>query len=352
MSLARILSRAVLIIICTVAGYVINRQLELVRPEGIGLFMGFGLALFVMLTETLLKNFSIKLIVGGTIGLVVGLGIAFLVSYPLGRFMDSVPMATSIYMVTATMFGYIGVALGSGKISELRSSRLSFLNPEEEDSEENLPEKLLDTSALIDGRIADVIETGFLEGVLVVPRFVLNELQGVADSSDSLKRQRGRRGMEVLTRLKETGQAKVKIIDDDASGPVDQKLVIVARRRKAAILTTDYNLNQIARLQGVKVLNVNRLAQAIRPVVLPGEVFRVKVIKEGKSYGQGVGYLDDGTMVVVENGRDLIGAETDVSVTSVLQTPAGRMVFTEISSGSASEEADSGREAGPGEAAG
>ncbi len=258
-------------------------------------------------------------------------------------------MATSIYVITATMFGYIGVALGSGKISELRSSKLAFLNPdEEEDSEENLPEKLLDTSALIDGRIADVVETGFLEGILVVPRFVLNELQGVADSSDSLKRQRGRRGMEVLTRLKETGQAKVRIIDDDASGPVDQKLVVVARRRKAAILTTDYNLNQIARLQGVKVLNVNRLAQAIRPVVLPGEVFRIKVIKEGKSYGQGVGYLDDGTMVVVENGRGLIGAETDVSVTSVLQTPAGRMVFTEISA----EPGPNGADPGPGDAAG
>ncbi len=342
MSLARILSRAVLIIVCTVAGYVINRQMELVRPEGIGLFMGFGLALFVMLIETVLKNFSIKLIVGGTIGLVVGLGIAFLISYPLGRMMDSVAMATSIYGVTAAMFGYIGVALGSGKIQELRSSRLAFLNPDEDDLEERLPEKLLDTSALIDGRIADVVETGFLEGSLVVPRFVLNELQGVADSSDSLKRQRGRRGMEVLTRLKETDLANVTIVDDDASGPVDQKLVAVARRRKAAILTTDYNLNQIARLQGVKVLNVNRLAQAIRPVVLPGEVFRVKVIKEGKSYGQGVGYLDDGTMVVVENGRNLIGTEAEVSVTSVLQTPAGRMVFTEVTDQRSPEKEDNG----------
>ena len=304
--------------------------MEWIRPEGIGLFMGFGLALFVMLIETALKNFSVKLIMGGTIGLVVGLGIAFLISYPLGRLMESVTMATSVYGVTAAMFGYIGVVLGSGKIQELRSSKLAFLNPEEDEAEERLPEKLLDTSALIDGRIADVVETGFLEGTLVVPRFVLNELQGVADSSDSIKRQRGRRGMEVLTRLKETDLTNVAIVDDDASGPVDQKLVAVARRRKAAILTTDYNLNQIARLQGVKVLNVNRLAQAIRPVVLPGEVFRVKVIKEGKSYGQGVGYLDDGTMVVVENGRGLIGEEAEVSVTSVLQTPAGRMVFTEV----------------------
>ena len=148
--------------------------------------------------------------------------------------------------------------------------------------------------------------------------------------------------MEVLTRLKETDLANVTIVDDDASGPVDQKLVAVARRRKAAILTTDYNLNQIARLQGVKVLNVNRLAQAIRPVVLPGEVFRVKVIKEGKSYGQGVGYLDDGTMVVVENGRNLIGTEAEVSVTSVLQTPAGRMVFTEVTDQRSPEKEDNG----------
>ncbi|MBW1712929.1 MAG: TRAM domain-containing protein [Deltaproteobacteria bacterium] len=327
MSLAQILSRAVLIAVCTVGGYVLSNQLEWIEPKGIGLFLGFGLALFVLLIETVVKKFSVKLIIGGTIGLVVGLGIAFLISYPLGRFMDSVPMAVSVYLITACMFGYIGVTLGSGKISEVSYSRLSFLS---QDEESQGMEKLLDTSALIDGRIADVVETGFIDGTLVVPRFVLNELQGVADSTDHLKRHRGRRGMEVLSRLKELSQVKLEVIDDNAAGEVDQQLISVAQKRRAAIVTTDYNLNQIARLQGVRVLNVNVLAQALRPVVLPGEVFKVKILKEGKSQGQGVGYLDDGTMVVIENARRHIGQTEEVSVTSVLQTPAGRMVFTEL----------------------
>jgi len=314
-----------------VAGYVLNNQVELLKPQGIGLFLGFGIALLVLLAEAVLKDFSAKLIIGGTIGLIVGLGIAFLISYPLGRFMESVPTAVSVYVITAVIFGYIGVNLGSGKISELRSRRLDFLAGEL-DGENGAwaSEKLLDTSALIDGRIADVVETGFLEGPLVVPRFVLAELQGVADAADHQKRQRGRRGMEVLSRLQEMGRNQVQIIDDDAPGPVDQKLVTVARQRRAAILTTDYNLNQIARLQGVTVLNVNVLAQALRPVLLPGEVFEIKIIREGKSHGQGVGYLDDGTMVVIENGVELIGRTSVVAVTSVLQTPAGRMVFTEL----------------------
>jgi uncharacterized protein YacL len=336
LSLARILSRAVLIIVCTVAGYVLNTQLGLVHPGEVGFLLGFGLALFVLLVETVIKQFSVKLIVGGTIGLIVGLGTAFMVSYPLGRFMDNVPTAVSVYVITACMFGYIGVALGSGKISELRFSKLAILGGEDETPPAGAClEKLLDTSALIDGRIADVVETGFLEGVLAVPRFVLTELQSVADSADPLKRQRGRRGMEVLARLHEKGRTPMAILDDQLPGPVDQKLISLAKARGAAILTTDFNLNQIAKIQGVSVLNVNLLAQALRPVLLPGETFQVKIIKEGKSQGQGVGYLEDGTMVVVEGARNIMGQVAEVAVTSVLQTPAGRMIFTELTHGPA-----------------
>ncbi len=329
MSLAQILSRAVLIVVCTVAGYVLSRSLDMVHPPGLGLFIGFGLAMFVLLAEAVIKKFSAKIIVGGTVGLVVGLAIAFLISYPLGRFMDSVHMAVSVYVIISCTFGYIGVTLGSGKIGEIRSSRLPFLAIEDSDSPSD---KILDTSALIDGRVAEVAESGFLEGRLLVPRFILNELQAVADSADPLKRQRGRRGMEVLARLKEMGHVALEINSTEPAGQVevDQKLIALARMKQAALVTTDYNLNQIARLQGVKVLNVNQLSQAVRPVVLPGETFTVQIVKEGKSHGQGVGYLEDGTMVVIENARRLIGQSAEVAVTSILQTSAGRMVFTEL----------------------
>ncbi len=333
MSLARILSRAVLIAVCTVAGYVLNSQMGLFTPRGIGLFLGFGLALFVLLAETIIRKFSLKLIFGGTIGLAVGLVIAWLVSYPLGRFMESGTMAVSVYVITAVMFGYIGVTLGSGKIAEIRSSRLGFLS--QDDDEADVPgavDKLVDTSALIDGRIAGVASTGFIEGRLIVPRFVLMELQAVADSTDHIKRQRGRRGMEVLTTLKRTEGVNLVITEDDSASDVDQELVKLARRIGAAIITTDYNLAQVAQLQGVAVLNLNVLAEELKPAVLPGEIFQVQVVREGKSPGQGVGYLEDGTMVVIENGRSLINRAAEVQVTSILQTPAGRMIFTELTS--------------------
>lgn len=331
MSLAQILSRAVLIAVCTSAGYVLNDQIGLIHPTGIGLFLGFGLALFVLLIEAVIRKFSLKLIFGGTIGLAVGLAIAWLVSYPLGRFMRSGPLAVSVYVITAVMFGYIGVTLGSGKIGEIRSSRLSFLN-QDDDDEGGLPavDKLIDTSALIDGRLAGVAGTGFIDGRLIVPRFVLLELQTVADSPDHVKRQRGRRGLDVLGQLKETTGVELIIGDEPSVGEVDQALIDLAVKTDRAIVTTDYNLAQVARLHGVKVLNLNVLAEELKPAVLPGEVFKVQIIREGKSPGQGVGYLEDGTMVVVENGRSLINSSVQVQVTSILQTPSGRMIFTEL----------------------
>jgi uncharacterized protein YacL len=196
---------------------------------------------------------------------------------------------------------------------------------------------LLDTSVIIDGRVADIAKTGFLPGTLLIPRFVLNELQYIADSPDSLRRARGRRGLDVLAELQKTPNVMVRISDIDAEGvrEVDGKLVVLARQLRCPILTNDYNLNRVAELQGVAILNINELANAVKSAILPGEPMEVQVIQEGKEFGQGVGYLDDGTMVVVENGRDLIGETVEVTVTKVLQTAAGRMIFARPESGEA-----------------
>jgi uncharacterized protein YacL len=192
--------------------------------------------------------------------------------------------------------------------------------------------KLLDTSVIIDGRVADICETGFLEGTLIIPQFVLRELQQIADSSDPIKRNRGRRGLDILQRIQRSVDVHVKILEQDFPKirDVDSKLVALGKQLGAKILTNDFNLNKVAELQGVPVLNVNQLANAVRPVVLPGELMNVHILKEGKEYGQGVAYLDDGTMVVVDSARKYVGRNVDVAVTSVLQTTAGRMIFTRL----------------------
>jgi uncharacterized protein YacL len=192
--------------------------------------------------------------------------------------------------------------------------------------------KVLDTSVIIDGRVADVCETGFLEGTIVVPQFVLRELQQIADSSDALKRNRGKRGFDVLQRLQRVSKITVRIMDEDfpAIREVDRKLIELAKSLNGKVVTNDYNLNKIAELSGVPVLNINELANSLKPVVLPGELMHLQVVKEGKEAGQGVAYLDDGTMVVVDHGRKLIGQMVDVTVTSVLQTTAGRMIFARL----------------------
>jgi uncharacterized protein YacL len=220
---------------------------------------------------------------------------------------------------------YLGVSLGSSVAARLRLSvpAETAARPRTELM------RILDTSVIIDGRIADVAETRFLEGTLVIPRFVLAELQQVADSQDPLKRARGRRGLDILQRIQTAGRMPVEILDDEFAGirEVDRKLVEMAKARQATLVTNDFNLNKVATLESVPVLNVNELANALRPVVLPGENMRVLVTKEGKEHGQGIAYLDDGTMVVVDNGRRAISKTVDVTVTSVLQTTAGKMIF-------------------------
>jgi uncharacterized protein YacL len=226
-------------------------------------------------------------------------------------------------------FPYLGLVLGArfGK-EKLPSTQQKFF---ELDGNTVCP-KVLDTSVIIDGRVADLCETRFLEGTFLVPHFILDELQHIADSSDSLKRARGRRGLDILNKIQKMGDVDVRIIDEDFPHvkEVDAKLIVLAKKMNAKIVTNDLNLNKVAELQGIRVLNINELCNALRPVVLPGEAIRVFVLKEGKEAGQGVAYLDDGTMIVVDNARRYIGKNVDVIVTSVLQTTAGRMIFTRL----------------------
>jgi uncharacterized protein YacL len=265
--------------------------------------------------------------VGGAIGTVAGLLTALLFTLVIAR--TAAPELNKSFLEYAALFvfGYLGLMLGASRGGELRAGALSGVQAGEGAPGEAL--KLLDTSVLIDGRIAEVCDAQFLDGVLVVPQFVLHELQLVADSSDSLKRQRGRRGLEVLQRMQKMPQVEVRILDDDSgqTGDVDHKLVELARKTGAKIVTNDFNLNKVAKVQGLSVLNVNQLANALKPAVLPGESMRVMILREGKEPNQGVAYLDDGTMVVVDGARRMINKSTDIIVTSVHQTTAGKMIF-------------------------
>jgi len=261
------------------------------------------------------------------IGLILGLIVAALLAYPL----SFLPwwFGHVLPAIAAITFAYLGVSTFMMRRRELAGfvqSRFSHETPK------GASEKILiDTSAIIDGRIADLAETGFLRGILLVPQFVLTELQHVADSPDALRRNRGRRGLETLNRMKES-PTPVEISDVDARdvAEVDAKLVALARRDACPIVTNDFNLNRVAELQGVTVLNINQLANALKPVVLPGEIMRVRIIQEGKEFNQGVGYLDDGTMIVVENGRPYLDTDVEIAVTRVLQTVAGRMIFAQL----------------------
>jgi uncharacterized protein YacL len=227
------------------------------------------------------------------------------------------------------VFGYGGFLIGLSKGKEISVANI-FRLFRGQSLEENL--KILDTSVIIDGRIADVCESGFLEGVFILPQFILQELQHVADSADTIKRARGRRGLDILHKVQKMSNITVRIVDEDFPKikEVDSKLVALAKLLNAKVITNDFNLNKVAELQGVSVLNINELANALKPVVLPGELIKVFILKEGKEHNQGVAYLDDGTMVVIENARRLIGKNADVTVTSVLQTTAGRMIFSKL----------------------
>jgi len=281
--------------------------------------------------RSLLGRIDAQTLVAGLVGLIVGLVIAALLAFPLSLL--PAPFGEILPFIGVLFMSYFGVAIFVMRQSDIFSifrDRLPGKKSTEGLADELSNRKILvDTSVIIDGRIADIARTGFLSGTFLIPRFVLNELQYIADSADGLRRQRGRRGMEVLAQLQEEPGVPVQISDIDVEGTreVDDKLVILARQLKSPVLTNDYNLNRIAELQGVPVLNVNELANAVKAVLLPGEVIKVDIIQEGKESGQGVGYLDDGTMVVVEDGADYLSKEIYVTVTKVLQTAAGRMIF-------------------------
>jgi uncharacterized protein YacL len=291
---------------------------------------------WVKLLEESLVKAPVTDVLFGSLGLIAGLIIAFLI-------VNVIPFKDIQYQVFSTiipifltlLLGYLGFQVGFkrkdelinlfsiGKIGKKKGTG------EEEPEVEDKKLKILDTSVIIDGRIADICQTGFLEGTIVIPQFVLEELQHIADSSDALKRNRGRRGLDILNRIQKELSIKVEIYEGDFEEiqEVDSKLVKLAKLTSGVVVTNDFNLNKVCELQGVAVLNINDLANAVKPVVLPGEEMKVQVIKDGKEHNQGVAYLDDGTMIVVEDGRDFIGKHIDVIVTSVLQTSAGRMIF-------------------------
>jgi uncharacterized protein YacL len=324
--------RGVFILFCALFGYVAtilllkSKPLELLSLEGLVAGMVLG-SLFIVIERSIRKS-PIGTVVGGALGLFAGLGIASLFSYTVSAsYLGGSPAGPLLYLFVTCLLAYLGLAVGAKKGEEVSVGERPLFSTNQGPREHS---KILDTSVIIDGRIADIIETGFVEGTMIIPQFVLQELMYIADSSDSLKRTRGRRGLDILNRIQKQTEIDVRIVDHDFPKirEVDAKLVALAKRTGGKLVTNDFNLNKLAEFQGVTVLNVNQLATSLKPAVLPGELMNVFIQREGKEQGQGVAYLDDGTMVVVENGKRHIGRNVDVSVTSVLQTTAGRMIFT------------------------
>src|SRR5215472_2110103 len=320
-----ILIRAVFVGVLACAAYFLQ-PLGLSSPIAAALGALAGAA--VVAFEIRIREVSLKRLIGAAFGSVLGILGAYLISLVLGR---ALPNNTStipfLQLVLLAWMTYCGLIVGAAKGDLLNLAALGGLFGGEKTSKNTF--KILDTSVIIDGRIADIAETGFIDGAIVIPQFVLRELQLVADSSDSMKRNRGRRGLDVLQRIQKMAQLNVQIIEDDFPNvrEVDMKLIELAKLYDCKIVTNDFNLNKVAQLHHVEVLNINELANALKPVVLPGETMRVFILKEGKEYNQGVAYLDDGTMVVVDNARRMISKTIDVAVTSVLQTTAGKMIF-------------------------
>ncbi|MFN2500782.1 MAG: PIN/TRAM domain-containing protein [Pyrinomonadaceae bacterium] len=291
--------------------------------------LGAVVSLLIIAFEMRVRKASLKTLIGAAVGSILGIVGAFLIGVLISIQKEaavSAEMQTFLTIALAFFMGYVGLMVGAAKGDYLDLSALGGIF-----SDKNIKRdyKILDTSVIIDGRIADVAETGFLGGTLIIPNFILAELQQVADSADSSKRQRGRRGLDMLQRLRNNSKLDIQIVETDfpAVKEVDLKLIELGMQLDAVIVTNDFNLNKVSQLRGVAVLNINELANALKPVVLPGEAMRVFILKEGKEYNQGVAYLDDGTMVVVDNARRLIGKTADIAVTSVLQTTAGKMIF-------------------------
>ena len=326
--------RLFLFLICGASGYFLIKGIS-PRMDLWGLFGGFLLSALILLLEDRLKKASLKILLGSFIGLVLGIILSNLISNIFLPFFinEQQTTALSFYGLLYGICGYIGLRVGSKMGGEFHLPRGSGdRKPVGLGFTQDGIAKILDTSVIIDGRIADIAETGFLEGPFIIPQFVLGELQHIADSHDPIKRTRGKRGLEILHHIQKQVNVNVRIVETDYPSvkEVDAKLIELAKEVNGKIITNDSNLNKVAGLQGIEVLNINALANSLKPVVLPGEEINTKIVKEGKEMGQGVAYLDDGTMIVVDNGRRQIGKSIDVVVTSVLQTPAGRMIFARL----------------------
>ena len=294
--------------------------------------LGAIAAAAVIVFELRVRALSIKRLLGAVLGSVLGIAGAALFGMVLSGSLPPGGTRALLQLFVLMLMSYVGLMVGASKgdLLNFTGGLAELFAGERAAGKRNL--KILDTSAIIDGRIADVVETGFLEGTLLVPEFVLRELQLVADSSDSSKRQRGRRGLDMLQRMQSNSNLQIQIVPDDFPSikEVDLKLLELAKKWEAKVVTNDFNLNKVAQLHRVEVLNVNDLANALKPVVLPGEKMNILILKEGKEYNQGVGYLDDGTMVVVDHARRVIGRSVEITVTSVLQTASGKMIFGRI----------------------
>jgi uncharacterized protein YacL len=345
--------RLIFMVIGGVVGYELGQLIEQQLPNNLSAsyyLIGFIVSILVCLglgfviggaagryLARLLNRFEVAIqdipgtdLLMGAIGIIAGFLIAFLPSMILFRSYPGWIVALILYAICGVIGYIIAVQKKDDLLGLFRPSRAPHETGEH--TEKGAVSRILDTSVIIDGRITDICYSGFLEGELVVPRFVLNELQSIADSEDPLKRNRGRRGLDVLNALQRQDRVEVRIEEFDflELSAVDSKLVALAKSLNVPVMTNDFNLNKIAELQGVRVLNINELANSLKPVVLPGESITLNLIKEGKEPGQGVGYLDDGTMVVVEGGRKSIGRDVEALVTSILQTPAGRMIFAAL----------------------
>jgi uncharacterized protein YacL len=319
-----VLVRALFVIFVAVTCYLIQPfGLRSNLDAAVGVLIGIAIVIF----EWRLRLVSLKRLIGAAVGSVLGIFGAYLFALVIRNSIPPGNTQSFLQIMVMLLMAYVGLAVGANKGDLLNLSALGGIFGGEKQGKKSY--KILDTSVIIDGRIADIAETGFLDGIIVIPQFVLRELQLVADSADSLKRNRGRRGLEILQRLQKVASLQIQIVEDDfpTVREVDLKLIELAKLYEGKIITNDFNLNKVAQLQGVAVLNINELANSLKPIVLPGETMRVFILKEGKEYNQGVAYLDDGTMVVVDNARKMIGKTIDISVTSVLQTTAGKMIF-------------------------
>jgi uncharacterized protein YacL len=320
-----------IVVVRTIFALTLTLAAYFIQPFGFQglstIILGLISALGIIYFEHRLKRATLKRLIGAAVGSIMGIVGAALISDLLTDTAFDASSLSFIKLFILFLMTYVGLVVGANKGDLLNLSALGGIFGGERPPKKAY--KILDTSVVIDGRIADICETGFLDGILVIPHFVLRELQQVADSADSLKRNRGRRGLDILQRIQKMAGITVQFVENDfpAIREVDMKLIELAKDFDAKIVTNDFNLNKVAQLRGVEVLNINELANALKPVYLPGETMKVFILKEGKEFNQGIAYLDDGTMVVVDNARKMIGKTVESSVTSVLQTTAGKMIF-------------------------